>query len=315
MLDINTTIETTTVVANTANVTNVATSAQSTDAAEPQTTYYGTAGAKAGTVRYDAFAPNQTSAAHGLGDIETIKPRSRDQYVDLFKRTEQRTARATLQMCRVVYEAKQTLKEHEFADFCSAIGHKDDSSVIRKFCVIGKLQPRLVQHAAFMPWEWSKIYTLTQIPAQLFEQFVEEKRDFRDLSGKDLKSLVAATKPETKQLQGLLPKDKDSNQFMFAKLTFNKHFIDAYDWRAVKKALAEVESRLPIKVHFVAAADEAYQHTVTHRYNAAKQNAKDVEFKPALWDYGIEAAQDNLKANPVDVQTIDAVATTPVALL
>jgi len=41
-------------------------------------------------VRYDPFAPGQVSAAQGLGDIETIKPRSRDQYVALFKKTEER---------------------------------------------------------------------------------------------------------------------------------------------------------------------------------------------------------------------------------
>lgn len=279
-----------------------------------QTSYYGTAGADAGNVRYDAFAVGQVSAERGLADIETIKPRSRDQYIALFKKTEERTARATLQMCRVVYEAQQSLQEHEFADFCDAVGYKDTSSVIRKFCAIGKLQPRLVNHAAFMPHEWTKIYTLTQIPAQLFESYVDSGTDFRGLTGKQLKQLVDATKPETKQLSTLLPRDKDSKNFVFAKLLFDKTFVDAYDWRAVKKALAEVESRLPIKVQFVAAAEEAYQNTVAHRYTQAKQNARKAEFKPALWDYGTEAAQDNLKADPADTQTIESSANTTQAI-
>jgi hypothetical protein len=270
-----------------------------------QTCYFGTAGATAGNIKYDAFATGQVSAEHALADIETIKPRTRDQYVALFKKTEERTARATLQMCRVMYEAQQTLEEHEFADFCAAVGYKDTCTTIRKFCAIGKLQPRLVLHAALMPYEWTKIYTLTQIPAQLFETYVEEGTDFRGLSGKQIKQLVDATKPETKQFTTLLPKDKDSGNFVFARLLFNKPLVDAYDWRAVKKALAEIESRLPIKVQFVAAAEQAYQHTVTHRYTQAKQNAKDVEFKPALWDYGTEAAQDNLKTNAADANTID----------
>lgn len=295
---------------DTVTVTTAASTTNPTDnASQAQTQYYGTAGAKAGTVKYDPFAPHQVSAAHALEDVETIKPRSRDQYVEIFKRTEQRTALATLQMCRVVYEAKQTLAEHEFADFCTAVGYKDDSSVIRKFCVIGKLQPRLVQHAALMPYEWSKIYTLTQIPARLFEQFVEQQRDFRAISGKELKQLVAATQPEHKSLEPLLPRDQDSGKFVFAKLMFTKPFVDAHDWRAVKKALAEVESRLPIRVQFVAAAEEAYAQTITHRYNKAKANAKDVEFKPALWDYGTEAAQDNLKTKPAELNTIEGTAT------
>ena len=272
------------------------------------TSYYGTAGDTAGNIKYDPFAPNQVAAQHALDDVQTIKPRTRDEYVGLFKRTEERTARATLQMCRVVYEAKSTLEEHEFADFCSTVGYKDSSATVRKYCAIGKLQPRLVQHAAFMPHEWSKIYLLTQIPAKLFEQFVEQQRDFRALTAKELKILVDSTKPEQKSLEALMPKDKDSNNFVFARLMFDKTFIDAYDWRAVRKALAEIESRLPIKVQLTAAADAAYKQTVVHRYNDAKDNAKDVEFKPALWDYGIEAAQDNLRVSVAEANTVEAIA-------
>lgn len=294
-------------------ITNAADDAAHTTI-ETVTSYYGTAGADAGNVRYDPFAPGQVSAAQGLGDIETIKPRSRDQYVALFKKTEERTARATLQMCRVVYEAHQSLEEHDFADFCAAVDYKDDSSVIRKFCAIGKLQPRLVNHAAFMPPEWTKIYMLTQMPAQFFESYVNDGMDFRGLTGKQLKALVDATRPQIKQLSLLLPKDKDSNNFVFAKLLFDKAFVDAYDWRAVKKALAEIESRLPIKVQFIAAAEEAYKATITHRYTQAKQNAKDVEFKPALWDYGTEAAQDNLKADVTQLRTVEGTVTPIVAI-
>ena len=272
------------------------------------TSYYGTAGDTAGNIKYDPFAPNQVAAQHALDDVQTIKPRTRDEYVGLFKRTEERTARATLQMCRVVYEAKSTLEEHEFADFCSTVGYKDSSATVRKYCAIGKLQPRLLQHAAFMPHEWSKIYVLTQIPAKLFEQFVEQQRDFRALTAKELKTLVDSTKPEQKSLEALMPKDKDSNNFVFARLMFDKTFVDAYDWRAVRKALAEIESRLPIKVQLTAAADAAYKQTVVHRYNDAKDNAKDVEFKPALWDYGIEAAQDNLRVSVAEANTVEAIA-------
>ena len=143
---------------------------------------YATAGHKEFKLSYDPFAPHQIQVQCGLDDDQTIKLRSREDYVEIFKRTEARTARATLQMCRVVYEAKQTLEEHEFADFCAAIGYKDFSSSICKFCAIGKLQPRLVKHASLMPHEWSKIYMVTQIPAKMFEHFVEKQKDFRGRS-------------------------------------------------------------------------------------------------------------------------------------
>ena len=113
---------------DTVNTTELATDNTNTTAV---TSFFGTAGDTAGNIQYDPFAPNQVAAQYALEDVQTIKPRTRDEYVGLFKRTEERTARATLQMCRVVYEAKQTLKEHEFADFCSTVGYKDTSATIR----------------------------------------------------------------------------------------------------------------------------------------------------------------------------------------
>lgn len=259
-----------------------------------------TAGSAVGTVVYDPYALNQPTAERGYKTVETIKARTRDQYVDLFKRTEQRTALATLQMCRVVYEAKQTLAEHDFADFCKAVGYADSSSVIRKFCAIGKLQPRLVQHAALLPHEWSKIYTITQIPARQFEAYVDGKYDFRKLKGKDLQQLLVATREET-PMETLLARDKDSQHFVFAKIMFTKSFVDVWDWRLARKALAEVESRLPIRVQFSAEADRAYEWTKAHRFNAAKQNAWEIEFNPTKWDYGV----DPLAADPAaTAQTI-----------
>lgn len=250
-----------------------------------------TAGATLAKVMYNPFALNQPSAERAYADVETIKPRSRDQYVDLFRKTEERTARATLKMCRVVYEAKQSLAEHDFADFCTAIGHKDKSSVIRKYCAIGKLQPRLVKHAEYLPHEWSKIYTITQIPARQFDNYVESGYDFRKLKGKELTDLLEATRQE-KQIDKLLPRDKDSQHFVFAKIMFTKSFVDVFDWRMTRKALAEVESRLPIRVQFVAEADRAYEWTKANRFNAAKQNAWEVEFNPSKWDYGVDPIAD-----------------------
>lgn len=251
-----------------------------------------TAGDYVGTNIIDHFAPAQVSLERGYDAQELIKPRTRDQYVSLFKHTEKRTALATLQMCRVVYEAKKSLDECDFSDFCKAIGYTDASSVIRKYCSIGKVQPRLVQYAEKLPSEWSKIYTITQIPARAFESFAKDGYDFRNLKGKDLTALLEATRVE-QNIEKLLPRDKDSREFVVAKVMFTKPIVDAYDWRAIKKALAEVESRLPIHVQFVAAADAAYEQTKTKRYNEAKKAARDVEFYPSKWDYGTEANQTN----------------------
>ena len=65
------------------------------------------------------------------------------------------------------------------------------------------------------------------------------------------------------------------------------------DDRAVFLPSTEIESRLPIRVQFVSAADAAYEQTKTLRYNEAKKSARDVEFQPSKWDYGTEASQSN----------------------
>ena len=251
-----------------------------------------TLGTNIAAMSYDPFALNQSSVEREYPATEIIKPRSRDQYVDLFKRTEKRTAIATLQMCRVVYEAKKSLEECDFSDFCKAIGYNDDSAVIRKFSAIGKVQPRLVQYAEQLPSEWSKIYTITQIPARTFEIYADDGYNFRNLTGKDLNGLLQATRQQ-KPIQAFLPRELDSRQFVFAKVMFTNVAVDAYDWRAAKKALAEIESRLPIRVQFVTEANAAYEHTKSLRYNEAKKIARDVEFQPSKWDYGTEANQTN----------------------
>ena len=251
-----------------------------------------TLGTNIAAMSHDHFALNQSSVEREYPATEIIKPRSRDQYVDLFKRTEKRTAIATLQMCRVVYEAKKSLEECDFSDFCKAIGYNDDSAVIRKFSAIGKVQPRLVQYAEQLPSEWSKIYTITQIPARTFEIYADDGYDFRTLTGKDLNGLLQATRQQ-KPIQAFLPRELDSRQFVFAKVMFTNVAVDAYDWRAAKKALAEIESRLPIRVQFVTEANAAYEHTKSLRYNEAKKIARDVEFQPSKWDYGTEANQTN----------------------
>ena len=40
----------------------------------------------------------------------------------------------------------------------------------------------------------------------------------------------------------------------------------------------------------------------------AQDNAKDVEFKPALWDYSVEAEQDNLRTDEQELRTVEAIA-------
>ena len=96
-----------------------------------------------------------------INDSNIIK-RDRKEYVYMFKANMRRTALATLDMCRVVYEAEKSLTDAEFHEFCRQINYKSDSSTIRKFSTIGKVYPRFIQYADQLPAAWTSIYALTQ---------------------------------------------------------------------------------------------------------------------------------------------------------
>ena len=40
----------------------------------------------------------------------------------------------------------------------------------------------------------------------------------------------------------------------------------------------------------------------------SQDNANEVEFKPSLWDYGVEAEQDNLRTDEQELRTVEAIA-------
>ena len=49
-----------------------------------------------------------------------------------------KTAQSTVEMCRVVSEAKKTLSSSEYSEFLNDIGHKSETSTIRKYLAIGE---------------------------------------------------------------------------------------------------------------------------------------------------------------------------------
>ena len=108
-----------------------------------------------------------------------------------------KTAQSTVEMCRVVYEAKSSLKESEFLDFCKDIGHKKEDATIRKYCRIGEQYDKLIQHTNLLPNSWTSIYTITQLPSETFDALAATDTDMSKLSGKQIKSLVDMSKPKS----------------------------------------------------------------------------------------------------------------------
>ena len=224
-------------------------------------------------------------------DDENIIKRHRLEYVYLFKANMRRTALATLDMCRVVYEAEKVLDDAQFDEFCNQIHYKSDSSTIRKFSTIGKVYSRFVQYAEQLPAAWTSIYALTQIPAEDFERCIKDGYALNKLTGGEIDALVKRTR-EINNSVSPFKLDKKSFQFSVATVFFTKH-VDDTDFRLLQKAFDEVASRLPVKLMIKKEATIYFEKRRAQRYEKLKVEAKDVMVKPEKWDYGVAANQVN----------------------
>lgn len=220
-------------------------------------------------------------------DDEKIEAKGRQAYVWYFKAHQRRTAVASLQMCRVVYEANKCLTDYEFDEFCKNIGYIPKSSTIRKFLVIGKVYPRLINYADQLPAAWTSIYALTQMPADDFERCIAEGYQLCDLSTSEIDKLVQKTR-SVSNLMSPFKKDKKDNSFCVARVFFTKD-MDDVDLRLLQKAFDEIGSRLPVVLRIEKKVEEMHKERALQRYEALKQEAPDAAVKPADWDYGTAA--------------------------
>ncbi|QWD82852.1 MULTISPECIES: hypothetical protein [Polynucleobacter] len=239
--------------------------------------------ANTGLVQYE----RKLSLEAATSDTTAIIPKERKEYVVAFKAGVEKTARSTLEMCRVVYEAEQSLDKFQFKTFCEEVGLKDYSSTVRKFSAIGRVYPRFIQYVDQLPASWTNIYLITQIPADAFEECLSKGYALNKLTGAKLDELVKSTK-DINKIEDPLSFDSKNSGYVFAKLLFTKKPDDT-DWRAMEKALAEISARLPIKFVINKEAAEFVKARRDQRYEQIKQKSKGIDLKPDLWDLGAEA--------------------------
>jgi hypothetical protein len=220
-------------------------------------------------------------------DGETIEAKDRQTYVWYFKAHQRRTAIASLQMCRVVYEASKSLADLDFDEFCKNIGYVPKSSTIRKFTVVGKVYPRLIKYADQLPAAWTSIYALTQMPADEFERCIQSGYRLCDLSGGEIDQLVKKTR-QINNLMSPFKLDKKNNAICVAKVFFTRT-IDDVDLRLLQKAFSELSSRLPVKLSIETQVLEMFKERANQRYQKLKKEAPGTGIKPEFWDYGVAA--------------------------
>jgi len=125
---------------------------------------------------------------------------ARERFFSEYSKFAVKTAQASLEMCRVVYEAKKELASQDFLKFCNEIGRKGEDSTVRKYLKIGEKYDQFYQYSELLPNSWTSIYEITQLPSDVFEALVATDNSMANMTGDQIKSLKgndSSTKPST----------------------------------------------------------------------------------------------------------------------
>ena len=137
----------------------------------------------------------------------TVFLTDKEQFVQDFHGFAKKTAQSTLEMCKVVYDAKHTLTNDNFDSFCREIGQKSSDSTIRKYLAIGEKYDDFINYADRLPNSWTSIYKITQIDSTTFSALVSTDNTFANMRAKDIDLLINPNKSiQSKSTQ------KSSNQ-------------------------------------------------------------------------------------------------------
>ena len=146
----------------------------------------------------------------GLGQIRVLKTNdglvvrhfvsAHERFFSEYSKFAVKTAQASLEMCRVVYEAKKELASQDFLKFCNEIGRKGEDSTVRKYLKIGEKYDQFYQYSELLPNSWTSIYEITQLPSDVFEALVATDNSMANMTGDQIKLLKgndSSTKPST----------------------------------------------------------------------------------------------------------------------
>ena len=156
--------------------------------------------------------------AHGLGQIRVFETddemvikhhvTARERLYNEYSKFAVKTAQSTIEMCRIVFEAKTTLVKTEYECFLKDVGRKSEDSTIRKFLAIGERYDDLIAYTNLLPASWTSMYEITQIPSDVFLAMVAMGDSMAHLTGADIKKLKgngSIAKPSTPAASSATP--------------------------------------------------------------------------------------------------------------
>lgn len=152
-----------------------------------------------GTNLSQGSSASASDIEQGLGRIRVIETgdgieimhfvTARERFYSEYSKFAVKTAQSTVEMCRVVYEAKKTLDKSEYESFLKDVGRTTEDSTIRKYLAIGERYDDLITHTNLLPASWTSIYEITQLPAESFMAMVAMGESMANLTGAQLKLL------------------------------------------------------------------------------------------------------------------------------
>lgn len=108
-----------------------------------------------------------------------------------FRGYARKTVEGSLEMGRIVYEAKTKLQGiGEFESFCELIGHQKRSSTIKKLKTIGERYETLKPIADRLPSNWTTLYQISRLDPEVIVEEVDKGSINNSVTGKDIKALL-----------------------------------------------------------------------------------------------------------------------------
>jgi hypothetical protein len=120
-------------------------------------------------------------------------------YATQFLNLSKTSTEKTIDMCEVLFNAKNSLEFRDFDNLCLAVGYEGwDASAIKKYVRIGACADQFRPYLDRLPNSWTTLYQITQLEPDLFNKAIEEGKITSATLGKDI-LLIKQNRTEEKE--------------------------------------------------------------------------------------------------------------------
>lgn len=106
--------------------------------------------------------------------------------VNEFKGYARKTVEGTLEMSRIVIEARKLSGKKDFGEFCNLIGFEKRSSTIKKLQCIGKKYEFLKGVKYDLPSNWTTLYQVSRIDNEQILDLIQSKVIHPNMTGQEI---------------------------------------------------------------------------------------------------------------------------------